>query len=570
MKKFFNWRSGLIAAAVLGMVVLFGFQRGDNRNFQIAKNLDIFNSIVKELDLFYVDTLDAQKAIRQGIDNMLYSLDPYTVYYPEEDQSELEQMIKGSFGGIGSIIMYNPTLKRSVISEPFEGTPAAKNGLKAGDIILEIDGEDIGAKNNQQVSEMLRGQIGTSVKVKVNRPQADGTFTPLEFQLVRESIQTKPIPYATIMPDSIGYINLSTFSGNPSKEFKKTFQSMKKQGITSLVIDLRDNGGGLMDEAVEIVNFFVPRGKTIVTTKGKIKQASNSYKTVREPLDTEIPIAVLVNGGTASSSEILSGALQDLDRAVVIGDRTFGKGLVQVTRSLPYGGALKLTTSKYYIPSGRCVQSIDYGRRNEDGSVARIPDSLTTVFYTAAGRPVRDGGGITPDIEVKERRMPNIIFYLIRDNVIFDYATQYCLQHPTIAPVEDFVVTDADYDAFKAMVNKLDFKYDQQSEKILNTLKEAAEFEGYLTDASEEFAALQNKLTHNIDKDLDYFAPDIKEMIANEIVKRYYFQSGAIAEQLKNDEGLREAVKILSSPKLYREVLTAEQAAVKKADKKKK
>lgn len=550
-----------MAAVLIAIVALFSFQRGDNRNFQIAKNLDVFNSIIKELDLFYVDTLDAQKVIRQGIDNMLYSLDPYTVYYPEEDQSELEQMIKGSFGGIGSIIMYNPTMKRSLISEPFEGTPAALAGLKAGDVLLQIDGVDLTGKNNQQVSEMLRGQIGTSVKVNIDRPTIDGGYEPMEFVLVRQSIQTKPIPYADIMQDSIGYINLSTFSGNPSKEFKKTFQSMKKQDIKGLVIDLRDNGGGLLDEAVEIVNFFVPRGKTIVTTKGKIKQASNSYKTLREPLDTEIPIVVLVNGGTASSSEILSGALQDLDRAVVIGDRTFGKGLVQVTRSLPYGGALKLTTSKYYIPSGRCVQSIDYGRRGEDGSVARTPDSLTNVFYTAAGRAVRDGGGITPDIALKERRMPNIIFYLMRDNLIFDYATQYCLQHPTAAPVKEFTVTDADYDAFKEMVKKADFKYDQQSEKILKTLKEAAEFEGYLGDASDEFEALQKKLTHNIDRDLDYFSSDIKEMLANEIVKRYYFQQGAIIEQLKNDEGLREAMKVLTDLQLYRKVLTAEQKA---------
>lgn len=559
MKKLFNLRNGIILLAVAAVVALFSFQKGDNRNFQIAKNLDIFNAIIKELDLFYVDTLDAQKTIRQGIDNMLYSLDPYTVYYPEDDQSELEQMIKGSFGGIGSIIMYNPKLKRSVISEPYEGTPAAKSGLKAGDIIMEIDGVDMAGKTNQDVSEKLRGQVGTSVKVKVERPAANGGKASHEFVLVRESIVTNPIPYATIMQDSIGYINLSTFSGNPSKEFKKTLLDMKKQGITGLVIDLRDNGGGLLDEAVEIVNFFVPRGKTIVTTKGKIKQASNSYKTLREPIDTEIPIAVLVNGGTASSSEILSGALQDLDRAVIIGNRTLGKGLVQVPRSLPYGGTLKLTTSKYYIPSGRCVQAIDYASRNEDGTVARIPDSLTTVFYTAAGRAVRDGGGVMPEIEIKEKRLPNIIFYLIRDNLIFDYATQYCLQHPTIVPPKDFVVTQADYDTFKEMVKKADFKYDQQSEKILKALKDAAEFEGYMGDAAAEFEALQKKLKHNIDKDLDYFAPDIKAMIANEIIKRYYYQQGAIIEQLKNDEGLREAIGVLSNPTRYHQLLTAEQ-----------
>lgn len=304
------------------------------------------------------------------------------------------------------------------------------------------------------------------------------------------------------------------------------------------------------------MNFFVPRGKTIVTTKGKTKQASSIYKTLREPLDLDIPIAVLVNGGTASSSEILSGALQDLDRAVIIGNRTFGKGLVQTTRPLPYGGTMKVTTSKYYIPSGRCVQAIDYKNQNEDGSVGRIPDSLTTVFHTAIGREVRDGGGVSPDITVKQEKLPNILFYLVRDNLIFDYATDYCLQHPTIPAPDQFKVTDADYNAFKALVKKADFKYDQQSEKILKTLKEAAEFEGYMGDASEEFKALEKKLTHNLDRDLDYFSKDIKNMIAIEIIKRYYYQRGSLIQQLKDDNDLQEAIKILNAPEKYKEMLS--------------
>jgi carboxyl-terminal processing protease len=315
--------------------------------------------------------------------------------------------------------------------------------------------------------------------------------------------------------------------------------------------------GGLLDEAVEIANYFLPRGKVIVTTKGKIKQASNTYKTLREPLDLEIPLAVLVNGGTASSSEILAGSLQDLDRAVIIGNRTFGKGLVQTTRPLPYGGTMKLTTSKYYIPSGRCVQAIDYKHRNEDGSVGRIPDSLTTVFHTAAGREVRDGGGVTPDIAVKQEKLPNILFYLVNDNLIFNYATDYCLKHPTIPSAEKFEITDADYADFKAMVKKADFKYDQQTEKMLKNLKEMAEFEGYLTDASKEFEALEKKLSHNLDRDLDHFSKDIKSMIAVEIIKRYYFQRGSIIQQLKDDDDLKEAVKILTAPEKYKEMLTA-------------
>lgn len=554
MKKIFKLRWLVAMMLVLGAVAFWGFKSGDSRSFQIAKNLDVFNSIVKELDLFYVDTINPDKTIREGIDAMLYSLDPYTEYYPEDDQSELEQMLKNSYGGIGSIIIWDAKLKRSVIAEPYEGMPAATSGLKAGDVLMAIDGKDLAGKNNQEVSEMLRGQVGTGFKLTVQRP---GTEKPLDFDIVRRSIQLPIIPYYTVLDNQIGYINLSTFSGNPSKEFKQAFLDLKKKGITSLVIDLRNNGGGLLDEAIEIANFFLPRGKVLVTTKGKIKQASNTYKTLREPLDLDIPLAVLVNSSTASSSEILAGSLQDLDRAVIVGNRTFGKGLVQTTRMLPYGGTMKLTTSKYYIPSGRCVQAIDYKHRNEDGSVGRIPDSLTTVFHTAAGREVRDGGGVTPDIEVKQDKLPNILFYLVNDNLIFNYATQYCLKHATIAEPEKFVITDADYADFKEMVKKADFKYDQQTEKILKSLKEMAEFEGYLTDASKEFDALEKKLTHNLDRDLDYFSKDIKNMIALEIVKRYYYQRGAIIEQLKDDDDLKKAVEILTSPEEYRKMLSS-------------
>ena len=544
-----RWIAALLVVA--GAVCFLSFKSGDSRSFKIAKNLDIFNSIVKELDMFYVDTINADKTIREGIDAMLYSLDPYTQYFPEDDQAELEQMLKNSYGGIGSIIRYEPKLKRTVIAEPYENMPAANAGLKAGDILLEIDGKDL--LGNTDVSKLLRGQVGTSFKLKVQRP---GTKEPLEFNIVRRSIQMPLIPYYAVLENNVGYINLSTFSGNPSKEFKQAFLDLKKKGITSLVIDLRNNGGGLLEESIEIANFFLPRGKTLVTTKGKIQQSSNTDKTLREPLDLEIPLAVLVNGGTASSSEILAGSLQDLDRAVIVGSRTFGKGLVQTPRPLPYGGTIKLTTSKYYIPSGRCVQAIDYEHRNEEGAAGRIPDSLTTVFHTAAGREVRDGGGVAPDIDVKQEKLPNILYYLVNDNLIFNYATDYCLKHPTIPSPEKFEVTDADYADFKAMVKKADFKYDQQTEKILKNLKEMAEFEGYLTDASEEFKALEEKLKHNLDHDLDYFSKDIKSMIAVEIIKRYYFQRGSIIQQLKDDDDLKAAMKILGDQPKYKEMLT--------------
>ena len=563
MKKLLKMRWAVALLLVMGIALAcLSFKGSDDRTFQMAKNLDIFNSIVKDLDMFYVDTIDPNKTIREGIEAMLYSLDPYTNYFPEEDQSELEQMLKNSYGGIGSIITWNSKLKRSMISEPYEGMPAAEVGLKAGDILMSIDGKDLAGKNNQEVSEMLRGQVGTNFKLKVKRP---GSEQELEFDIVRRSIQLPIIPYYTVLENQIGYINLSTFSGDPSKEFKQAFLDLKKRGITSLVIDLRNNGGGLLDEAVEIANFFLPRGETLVTTKGKIKQASNTYKTLREPLDLDIPLAVLVNSVTASSSEILAGSLQDLDRAVIIGTRTYGKGLVQTTRPLPYGATMKITTSKYYIPSGRCVQAIDYAHRNEDGSVGRIPDSLTTVFHTAAGREVRDGGGVTPDIAVKQEKLPNILFYLVNDNLIFDYATEYCLKHPTVAAPEQFEITDADYNDFKALVKKADFKYDQQSEKLLKNLKEMAEFEGYLTDASQEFEALEKKLTHNLDRDLDHFSKDIKSMIAIEIIKRYYYQRGSIIQQLKDDNDLKEAIKVLGDSERYKKMLSAPQDSVEKA-----
>lgn len=549
----------LLGGAVLGGFLLQGSRSGDERTFRIAKNLDVFNAIVKELNLFYVDTLNPDKTIREGIDAMLYSLDPYTEYFPEENRDELEQLLKGSYGGIGSVIRYEPKLKRTIIVEPYEHMPAAEAGLKAGDILLDIDGKDLAG--NQNVSELLRGQVGTGFRLRVERP---GAPKPLEFDIVRRTIQLPYIPYYGQPVPGVGYINLSTFSGNPSKEFKQYFLELKKQGITSLVIDLRNNGGGLLEEAVAIANYFLPRGKTIVTTKGKMPQAESTYKTTREPIDEEIPIAVLVNSATASASEILAGALQDFDRAVVVGNRTFGKGLVQVPRTLPYGGTMKVTTSKYYIPSGRCVQAIDYKHRNPDGSVGRIPDSLTTVFRTAAGREVRDGGGVTPDTVVKQEKLPNILYYLTNENLIFNYATQYCLKHPRIASPEAFAVTDEDYAAFKKMVREANFTYDRQSEKILKNLKEMAEFEGYLTEASEEFAALERKLTHDIERDLDFFSRDIRKAIGMEIVNRYYYRRGSIIRQLQDDNDLKAAVEILTSPARYREVLTPPAAAAPK------
>lgn len=557
-----NARKMLAGAFIVMLGMGMTSFKEDDRNFQISKNLDIFNSIFKELDMFYVDTVNAEKMIQTGVEGMLSLTDPYTEYYPEEEVSSLKEMTTGKYGGIGAAIRYYEAKDRIAVVEPTEGMPAAEAGVKAGDIILSVGGKDMvrGDMKPQEfsskVSEALRGEPGTSFVLKVLRPLKNDS-TVMEFKITRKNIRTNPVPYYGMVKDSIGYLALSSFTENSAKDFKKAFIELKQKGAKSLIIDLRDNGGGSLSEAVDIVNLYVPKGQEIVVTKGKVRQAQGSYKTQNEPVDTQIPLAVLVNGATASASEIVSGSLQDLDRAVVIGSRTFGKGLVQTIRPLPYNGTLKVTTSKYYIPSGRCIQAIDYAKKNADGSVARTPDSLTTVFHTAAGREVRDGGGIRPDIEVKGDKIPNIVFYLMNDDLIFDYATQYCWDHPTLASVDDFKLTDADYEAFKKLVKSRNFTYDRQSEKMLKSLKEIAEFEGYMTEAAEEFKALEKKLNHNLDRDLDYFAKPIKEYISQEIVTRYFYQRGAAMERLKDDTDLEEAIKVLQNPVRYREILSA-------------
>lgn len=548
-----------------GMVTLLGAGllgfKEDDRNFQIVKNLDVFNSVSKELDMFYVDTIDAEKMIQNGINGMLALTDPYTEYYPEEEMGSLKQMITGKYAGIGATIRYYDAKDRVVITEPLEGTPAQEAGLKAGDVILSVGGKDMVRGDMEKneltdhVSQELRGEPGTSFLLKVERPGKDKPQV-LEFKITRRSIRQNPIPYYGMVADSVGYLALSEFTENCAKDFKKAFIELKQEGASSLVIDLRGNGGGSLSEAVDIVNLFVPKGKEIVTLKGKVKQSEEGYKTESEPVDTEIPLVVLVDGSTASAAEIVSGSLQDLDRAVIVGKRTFGKGLVQVPRPLPYNGSLKVTTAKYYIPSGRCIQAIDYAKRNADGSVARTPDSLTHVFHTAAGREVRDGGGIRPDIEVKGEKYPNILFYLMNEDVIFDYGTQYVLNHPQLASVADFKLTDKDYEDFKALVKEKKFTYDRQSEKVLKNLKEVAEFEGYMDDAKAEFEALEKKLTHNLDRDLDHFRKPIQEMIAQEIIKRYFYQKGACMERLKDDEDLKKALETLADQTKYEGILT--------------
>lgn len=552
MKAFAPKRIAAAACIAAAGLALYSFST-DDRLFRASKNLEVFNAVFKELDMFYVDTIDPDKTIKAGIDAMLMQLDPYTVYFPEEEMGDFQQMVTGKYGGIGSLITFHKRENRVAIAEPFEGSPADKAGLRAGDILLEIDGQDLEGKRQDEVSKMLRGEIGTSFLLKVRRP---GQKKPLEVKITRENIAIDPVPYYGLMPDSAGYIVLTSFTDNCAQKVRQAVIDLKEQGAKSLILDLRGNGGGILDEAVQIVNLFVPKGREVLSTRGKVAHWDRTYTTPRLPLDTVMPLAVLVNSASASASEIVAGALQDLDRAVIVGQRTFGKGLVQTGRELPYNGSLKVTTAKYYIPSGRCIQAIDYAHRNDDGSVGRIPDSLTHVFRTATGRPVRDGGGISPDREVKPARLPNILYYLVADNLIFDFATDYALRHPHgIAPAGEFTLEPEEYALFKEKVKGAGFKYDQQSDKILKELKEVAEFEGYMDSARVEFEALEKRLVHDLDRDLDHFAPQIQRLIADEIMNRYYYQRGAIRQQLRDDEEVAEAAKVLADTALYRQLL---------------
>ena len=526
--------------------------KNDKKTFTVAKSLNVFNSVVRELKMLYVDDFDYEKSVNTAIDAMLEDLDPYTVYYPADDTEELEMMITGKYAGVGAIIRYQKKREHVVISEPYEGMPAYNAGLRAGDVLLRVDSVDVRGKDTQTVSNLLRGEAGTTVTVTAQRP--DGS-EPKTYRITRANIQLPVLPYYDMLDDSTGYILFERFVDNCSRDVRLALVDLVERGAKRLVLDLRSNGGGSLAEAVEIVNLFVPKGETVVETKGRLPQASNTYKTRHAATQPDMPLVVLVNGQTASAAEIVAGALQDLDRAVIVGTRTYGKGLVQVPRDLPYGANLKVTTSKYYIPSGRCIQAIDYAKRDEDGNVGRIPDSLTTVFRTAAGREVRDGCGISPDIEVELEKVPNLLYYLSNDDCLFDFTTQWWLAHDSIPSAHDFEVDDDLYAAFRDSVRASGFTYDRGSEKALKSLKEWAEFEGYMDDAKEEFSALEAKLQHNLDKDFDNFADDIKRLLANEIVTRYYFQRGSIIQTLKDDPDLRSAREVLADPDRYRTLL---------------
>lgn len=532
-------------------------QEKKDNHFEVSKNLEIFNAMVKEMEMFYVDTIDVDKTIRRGIDAMLGGLDPYTEYFPEQEMGDFKQMVTGEYGGIGAYIRQRNERGHVMIIEPFEGMPAAEAGLKAGDEILAIDTTDVRLFKNEKVSELLKGVPNSKMTLTIQRP---GEKKPRKIDIVRKQVQINQVTWYGVRGDGIGYIYLKSFTDKSAQEVKEAFLDLKNNHqIKGLILDLRNNGGGVLESAVQIVGMFVPKGSVVLSTKSKYSQLDRTYRTTSEPIDTEIPLVVMVNGNSASASEIVSGSLQDMDRAILIGQRSFGKGLVQSTRDLPYNGSLKVTISKYYIPSGRCIQQLDYTHRKADGSVAAIPDSLTTVFHTANGRPVRDGGGVRPEFEVKEDKLPTMMYYLAVDTVFTDFITTWVQQHKTIPSVEEFSVSDEDFEALKAYAKEKNFTYDRQSEKALKNLKEVAEFEGYLEEDSTWFKELETKLTPDLNRDFDRFKKEVKRLMESEIAKRYYYQKGELLAGLKEDEVLKKALEVLGDEALYKKTLKPQQ-----------
>lgn len=543
------------AMAFIAVLALSAIAATRSNKAEITRNLDIFNSLYKELQTNYVDSIDAEKSINTAIAAMLNDIDPYTEYFPASQQEDITMMTSGEYAGIGSVILEKPG-KGVFISEPYEGSPAQVAGLRPGDRIIMVDSDSVTTWHSAQVSEKLKGQAGTTVKVVVSRPYvADSILT---FDITRQKIQLPAVPYYGVVRDNIGYINLTSFTDKAATDVRNALLELKKDPrVKSIVLDLRGNRGGLLEAAVKIVGLFVPKNTEVLRTRGKGLLNEKVYKTTSAPVDTEIPLAVFIDGGSASSSEITAGALQDLDRAVIIGNRSFGKGLVQSTRPLPYDGVLKVTIAKYYIPSGRLIQAIDYSRRNPDGSVARIPDSLTNVFKTAHGREVRDGGGITPDIDIDYGEVNRLTYNIVSDNWAFDYATRYAAEHPEIAPAEQWQMTDSIFEDFKRFIDPEKFNYDKVCEQMLESLKKAAEIEGYMNDStSKEFTVLEGLLKHDLGHDLDNNRKDIEEILATEIIRRYYHQKGQVIETLKRDATLDSAVVVLNDKVRYKKLLS--------------
>jgi len=555
IRKKLRW----LVAVVLISTAGFSLYSFSDDYFEISRNLDIFATLFRELNIYYVDETKPGDLMKKGIDSMLESLDPYTNYIPESEIEDYRFMTTGQYGGIGALI--GQRNDEVVITDPYEGFPAQKNDLRAGDVIVELDGKPIKGKKYDEISKLLKGQPKTPIKISVRR---DGESNLVEKNILREEIKIKSVPFSSVLDGDIGYIRLTGFTENASGEVKDALVALQgKTTLKGVILDLRGNPGGLLNEAVNIVNIFVNKGVEVVSTKGKVKEWDKEYHALNTPVNTEIPVAVLVNSGSASASEIVSGSIQDLDRGIVIGQRTFGKGLVQTTRPLSYNAQLKVTTAKYYTPSGRCIQALDYSHRNEDGSVGKIPDSLMSQFKTKAGRTVYDGGGVMPDFITDVRTLSPIAQSLATKFLIFDYATKYRNTHPTIAVAKSYHMSDAEYADFTAWLADKDYDYVTKSEKLLDDLKTAAEKEKYMETMSAEYNALKKKVAHDKSADLQKFKPEIEEMLESEIVSRYYFQNGQIEASFNYDAEIKKAVEALSNKATFATILSNSAASVK-------
>ncbi|MDE6255750.1 MAG: S41 family peptidase [Muribaculaceae bacterium] len=548
----------LIASLAVGS---FAGEARQSHEAALSRNLNTFNAIVKELDMNYVDSLKPDESMRKAINALLTTIDPYTEYYNTDDQEQLQHLTTGEFGGIGSYIMQRDG--KSYISAPMEGSPAARAGLKAGDHIIRIDTTDVSAMGSNEVTKLLRGQAGTTVNVTVDRPYVADSIVKVSIE--RAKIQEQSVPYSAVKGNT-GYIRITSFIDKTPQEVRSVLEGFKENPeVKNIVLDLRGNGGGLVESAVEVVSNFVPKGTEVFRMRYKDPSQEKIYKTTRNPLFPDIPMAVLIDGATASASEITAGALQDLDRAVLVGSRSFGKGLVQSTRPLPYSGVLKITVAKYYIPSGRLVQALDWSHRNPDGSAARVPDSLTNVYHTSNGREVRDGGGLRPDSTVNWGNVNRLVYNAVADNWVFDFATKYAAEHPQLVAPEEFEISDELYADFKKSIDPEKFKYDKVCEEMMKTLRETAEAEGYMTDETKaQIDTLSKLLTHNLDHDLDTHRKEIEEYLGSEIASRYYYDRGKIGYELNRDKGFDKAVEILNDKALYNRILAGPTSGKKK------
>lgn len=541
----------LIYTLLFAFLCVFGAgaQKQSGHNAAISRNLEILNDIYKQLDIFYVDTLDADTVIGWGIRSLLRQVDPFTDYYPQEDE-ELRQMTTGKYAGIGSAIRYHKKEGRCVITEPFENSPSQRVGLKAGDVIMRIDGKDVKGWGANQVTTLLRGEAGTTFELIVRRGGEEKTL-----HITRQTIQTPDVPYYGMIENGIGYICLTGFTDGTCKDVRQALVELKQQGADKMVLDLRGNPGGSVTEAVDIVNLFVPKGRKVVYTRGKMKYTEHDYYTAYEPIDTVMPVVVLIDGISASASEIVAGSLQDMDHAVVMGTRSYGKGLVQMVRDVAYDGHLKITTGRYYIPSGRCIQAYDYRHLNADGSAGTVPDSLARVFHTAGGREVRDGGGIKPDVEVRPDSLPTLIYDLVSSDEFFDWATDYCSKHEQIAPAGEIKLSDEEYNQFVQYITEAGFKYNRRSEEVLKVLRDVAKREGYLEQAEQEFEALKAKFSPNLSTDLLRFRKEIEIYIGDELSRRYYFDRGSIKQQLSDDPCIERVKTLFSNAEEFNKIL---------------